>query len=322
MRLGFAPAGSRDASTAVAMAVRAEELGYDQVWVSEDYLERGAFSVAAGVAARTSRVRVGLGVINPWTRHVALTAMECAALDELSGGRLIVGLGASNARWMEGMLGFAFERPVRRLTEYASALRVLLAGAALDEPVGGQHVKASLSFTPLRTDVPIVLGVKGPVALREGAKVADGLMLSVLSSPAYIDWVAGQHPGIPLTAYALTSIAEKPSGTQAAKDLVKPRVATFLGVHGASRIAAAAGVPDDLGREFRRRLLAGDNAVDLVDDELLARVTLAGSADEVTNTISRFAHAGLDVLVAMDDGLTPPEQMVGRLAKIARHGHH
>jgi 5,10-methylenetetrahydromethanopterin reductase len=297
------------------MAVRAEELGFDEVWVSEDYLERGAFSVAAGIAARTSRVRIGLGVVNPWTRQVAVTAMECAALDELSGGRVVVGLGASNARWMEGMLGFAFERPIQRLTEFASALRVLLRGEELHQRVGGQEVHAALSFTPLRTDMPIVLGVKGPVALREGAKVADGLMLSVLATPAYIDWVRKQHPRLPLTAYVMTSVADSAIDSQRARDLLRPRVATFLGVHGPSQIASLAGVDKERAGEFRRRMIARESAIDLVDDNLLGRLTLSGSSEEVSHQLPLFAAAGLDVLVAMDDGQSAPEDTLSRLAQ-------
>lgn len=308
MRLGFAPAGSRDTSTAVELAVRAEELGYDEVWVSEDYLERGAFAVAAGIAARTSRVRIGLGVINPWTRHVALTAMECAALDELSRGRLVVGLGASNARWMEGMLGYSFQRPIHRLTEYASALRTLLSGQRFEGSVAGQPISAALSFTPRRSDVPLHLGVKGPVALREGAKVADGLMLSVLSSPAYVEWVAAEHPGLPLTAYVMASASDRPDAVAAAQDRLRPRVAQFLGVHGPSRIAALAGVNEALSVELRRRLLTGEEGTDLVDDDLIARVTLVGTPPELQQGAAAFARAGLDSLVAMDDGISDVPQ--------------
>ena len=308
MRLGFAPAGSRDAATAVELAVQAEELGYDEVWVSEDYLERGAFAVAAGIAARTSRVRIGLGVINPWTRHVALTAMECAALDELSRGRLVVGLGASNARWMEDMLGFSFERPIHRLTEYASALRILLSGRRFEGFVGGQPVSAALSFTPYRSDVPLHLGVKGPVALREGATVADGLMLSVLSTPAYVEWVSAEYPGLPLTAYVMTSVAAGADTVGPARDRLRPRVAQFLGVHGPSRIATLAGVDEGLSAELRRRLLAGQPATDLVEDSLVSGLTLSGTAEEVRERAQAFADAGLDVLVAMDDGVSAVPQ--------------
>jgi 5,10-methylenetetrahydromethanopterin reductase len=311
VRLGFAPAGSRDTGTAVELAVQAERLGYDEVWVSEDYLERGAFTVAAGVAARTSRVRIGLGVLNPWTRHVALTAMECAALDELSGGRLIVGLGASNARWMAGMLGFTFDKPISRLAEYTEALRVLLSGQTFHGSVAGQQVSASLSFRPYRADVPIHLGVKGPVALRRGAAVADGLMLSVLASPAYVEWVATQYPGLPLTAYVLTSVADGPDTVAQARERLRPRVAQFLGVHGPSRISALAGVDDRLATELRRRLVSGEPSADLVDDELVSRLTLSGTVAEVEDRARSLARAGLDVLVAMDDGTsTVPNRVV------------
>src|SRR5690606_36246919 len=112
MRLGVAPSGRRSAADAVELARRAEDAGLDEVWVSEDYLERGSFAVAGAMAAATTRMRVGLGVVNPWTRHIALTAMEAHALDEIADGRSVLGIGASNKRWMQDRLGIPFERPI------------------------------------------------------------------------------------------------------------------------------------------------------------------------------------------------------------------
>jgi 5,10-methylenetetrahydromethanopterin reductase len=104
MKLAFSISGHRDSAGAVQAAVAAEAAGFDDVWLTEDYVERGAFALAGAIAARTSRVRVGIGVVNPWTRHPTLIAMEFATLDEISGGRAVLGLGASNEHWMSGQL--------------------------------------------------------------------------------------------------------------------------------------------------------------------------------------------------------------------------
>ncbi|WP_454049387.1 LLM class flavin-dependent oxidoreductase [Cellulomonas sp. Marseille-Q8402] len=317
MRVAYAPAGRRDAATAVALARQAEELGFAEVWLSEDYLERGAFAVAGAVAASTSRVGIGLGVINPWTRHVALTAMECAALDEVSGGRLVVGIGASNQGWMEGRLGIPFAKPISTLATYSRALRELLAGKVVRGDVNGHDLDAALSFTPARRDVPVYWGVKGERALAAGAEAADGLMLSVLSTPAYVRWIRAQHPrpGLRLTGYAAFSCDEDGA---LARDRVRSRTARFLGMHGASPITSVPGLPAERATALRERMLAGADGADLVDDDLLRTFTLAGTPDDVAAGMGAFADAGLDTLVVMDDGVSPAAEALDRAAACAR----
>lgn len=309
MRIAFAPAGRRDARTAVDLARRAERAGFAEVWLSEDYLERGAFAVAGAVAAATERVTVGLGVINPWTRHVALTAMECAALDEVSGGRLVIGLGASNKVWMQDQLGIPYHRPISTLTAFSDDLRALLAGRAAGS--------ARLSFAPVRPDPPVFWGVKGERALAAGAERADGLMLSVLSTPAYVRWIRERHPrpGLALTGYAAFSCDDEPAR---AYDRVRSRTARFLGMHGASPITATAGVPAEHADLLRSRMLAGQDAADLVDDDLVRTVTLAGDPERIAAGMTAFADAGLDTLVVMDDGVGDPLRVLDDAATCAR----
>lgn len=308
MRIAFAPAGRRDARTAVQLARRAEDLGFAEVWLSEDYLERGVFAVAGAVAAATERVTVGLGVINPWTRHVALTAMECGALDEVSGGRLVIGLGASNKVWMQDQLGIRYDRPISTLTAFSDDLRALLAGDAAGS--------ARLSFTPVRPHPPVFWGVKGERALAAGAERADGLMLSVLSTPAYVRWIRAQHPrpDLTLTGYAAFSCADDPAE---AYDRVRSRTARFLGMHGASPITGTAGLDPELAERLRARMLAGQDGADLVDDEVLATFTLAGDPERIAAGMTAFATAGLDTLVVMDDGVGDPMRVLDDAATCA-----
>lgn len=315
MRIGFAPSGRRDAAAAVSLARRAEDAGFAEVWVSEDYLERGAFAVAGGIAAATTRVGVGIGVINPWTRHVALTAMECAALDEISGGRLCIGMGASNRAWMQDRLGIPFERPIAVLVEYVEALRTLLAGERLRRRVNGQDVDAALAFTPARTRPPIVLGVKGRLALERGAAVADGVMLSVLSSPEYVSWVRQTYAPRAVTAYVMFSRDPDPA---AARARIAARAGLFLGVHGPSPITEVPGLPAAVATAFRDRLVAGQDATDLVTEPIARMFTVSGTDDECVAGLRRFADAGLDTLVVLDDGTGDPSATVDDITEIAR----
>jgi 5,10-methylenetetrahydromethanopterin reductase len=315
MRIGFAPAGARDAATAVELARRAEEHGLAELWLSEDYLERAAFAVAGGVAAVTERIEIGIGVINPWTRHVAVTAMECAALAEMARGRLTVGLGASNRAWMENQLGIPFRRPVSALLDFGAALRTLLAGEALDREIADMAVRARLSFNPPAPGPDIVYGVKGEAALRRCAPAADGVMLSVLSSPAYASWVSQEFKPRRLIGYALFSCD---ADRAVARARIAARTARFLGVHGAAPITALGGVPAAAAAEFRRRLLAGEDAAALVTDAMLDALTVSGSPDDCAAAIDRFAEAGVDSLILSDDGVQDPVSALNAIAAIAR----
>lgn len=87
-------ADNTNARDYVAQAQVAERLGFDSFWVPEDYVYPGPFSVCAAIAATTSKIKIGTGVVNPFARHPVLTAMELAALDQISNGRAILGLGA------------------------------------------------------------------------------------------------------------------------------------------------------------------------------------------------------------------------------------
>lgn len=316
MRLGYAPNGGRSAAEAVAIARAAEAAGFTELWVSEDYCERGAYAVAAAVAASTDRLTVGIGVVNPWTRHPVVLAMETAALAEVADGRVLLGLGASNARWMQEWLGIPFERPIARLRECVATVRELLAGQPVRGRSCGYDLDVALSFRPAH-QVPIVLGVKGPQALATAAEIADGVFLSVLSSPDYIRWARARSGGerALVSAYVMFSCADD---DRAARDALRPRVATYLGIHGDHAITRVGGLDPTLGREFRRRLVAGEPAAELVTDDILDTFTIAGDPDRCVAGLRRFAEAGLDSLVLVDEPSVPADQALTAAAECAR----
>lgn len=305
MRLAFSLSGHRNAAEAVDLARMTEELGLHDVWVTEDYCERGAFALAGAIAAATRRVRIGIGVVNPWTRHPMLLAMEFAALDELSAGRAVLGLGASNSRWMTEQLGIPFDRPIGRLRDSVQILRTALAGESVDHDGANFRVHARLGFTPTRPRPPIVLGVKGKQALAMAADCADGLLLSILSSPAYVEWVREQvGPRHELSAYVAVSAGDDPA---TARDQVRPTVARYLGVHGDQAITRVAGLDPERAAAFRQGWVDGTPRVDLVDDALLDTFAVTGSLDGAGDALARFASAGLDVAVLRDDPDVDPE---------------
>src|SRR5882672_11108339 len=122
---------SLSATAFVAHAKRAEEMEFGTFWVPEDPFMRGAFTLAAAVACSTIKLKVGLGIVNPYTRHPSLTAMEFAALDELSSGRAILGIGAGIRDWIEARLKIPCTRPASAMREMIAITRALFRGEAV-----------------------------------------------------------------------------------------------------------------------------------------------------------------------------------------------
>ncbi|WP_051579667.1 LLM class flavin-dependent oxidoreductase [Pseudonocardia acaciae] len=229
-RLGVALAPEGPLDELVATAAAAERLGYDSVWVNDDRLQKDLFGVLAAMAGATSTVRLGPGVTNPYSRHPALLAAAIATLDELSGGRAVLGLGAGGTN--HRALGIERRAPATALREAITVVRGLLAGdeVTLDGTVvSARH--ARLDFTPARASVPIYVGARGPKMLRTAGELADGVIIGNLASPA--GWrraLAHVQAGCVGPAPALTAwvaCAVDPDGA-AARDAVRPMVATSL----------------------------------------------------------------------------------------------
>lgn len=297
MRLGIRVSGHRSSAEAVRLAVTAEEAGFDEVWLTEDYLERGIYAVAGAIAAVTTRVTIGLGVVNPFTRHPGVIAMETAALDELADGRVVLALGASNERWMRDWLGIEYSRPLGAVREARQVITELLSNGAVDIDGDRFSVHARMSFTPDQR-TPIWYGVKGSRGLQAARDDADGVVLSVLTSPAYVEWVR-QIVGADVRLGAFVELATGPDGA-AARDSLRAFVARFLGMHGDQPITRVAGLDPAVASQFRAATLAGTPDVTAVTEEILDAFVVAGDLDHCAAGLRRFADAGLDSLIVGD----------------------
>src|SRR5437660_12722074 len=117
---------SRPATELADLAARAEALGYDDFWLADERFFREVYTVLGLAATRTTRIRLGPGVTDPYSRHAALTAMAIATLDEVTGGRAILGLGAGVSGFRE--LGIDASRSAAAIREGVELIRRLLAG--------------------------------------------------------------------------------------------------------------------------------------------------------------------------------------------------
>jgi 5,10-methylenetetrahydromethanopterin reductase len=316
MRIAFAVSGRRNAADAIQVARVVEDRGINDLWITEDYCERGAFALAGALLAATTQLTVGIGVVNPWTRHPMLTAMEAACLHEIGPGRLLLGLGASNAHWMGDQLGISFEKPLSRLRESVEIIRTALSGEYVRHEGHAGSVDTKLDFTP--QPLPIILGVKGPKALRMSGEIADGVLLSVLSSPQYVRWAASlarTRRRLPLASYVAIQVDDD---RLLARQRMRPFVAKFLGVHGVHPITELAGIDAYRAQQFRQGWQAGQPREDLVTDEVLDAVSIAGDRDDLAAGLRRFADAGLDTAIINDQPSCDPGDLLDKVQDAAR----
>ncbi|MGW4384812.1 LLM class flavin-dependent oxidoreductase [Kitasatospora sp. NPDC004531] len=168
-----------------AYARRAEELGFDELWVVEDLGWRGGIAQAATVLAVTDRITVGIGILPAGARNVCFAAMELATLAQLHPGRTTIGIGHGMPDWMRAA-GAWPASPLTLLTEYTTALRALLRGDT--GPADGRYVQChGVRLTELPQVVPpVILGVRGPRSQAVAGQAADGLLLAEPAAPAYI----------------------------------------------------------------------------------------------------------------------------------------
>jgi 5,10-methylenetetrahydromethanopterin reductase len=159
----------------IALARAAECHGFDQIWISHDLFLRSAPVLLTAVVQATERIEVGAGVMNPHTVHPAELAMLAATLDELSGGRFNLGLGAGAADFL-AWIGVEDAHPATTVRQAIGAIRAWLAGGRAP---AGRFVRdasaAYLRFTPRRV-CPIYLGAMGPAMLRLAGELADGAL--------------------------------------------------------------------------------------------------------------------------------------------------
>jgi 5,10-methylenetetrahydromethanopterin reductase len=303
-RFGLALSNEQPVHETVALARQAEQLGFDEVWLPESSHGRGVFTVAANVAAATARIGIGIGIVNPFWRHPSVIAMEAAALDEASGGRVLLGLGA--ALWTLRSLGEAdsrTERPLTAMVEAVRVVRALLRGErGLDGTVFAVRAEAKLDFPRLRSAVPIYVGAVNGRMLRASGAWADGVQLGAVVSPGYVRWswaqiergalAAGRDASeLDLASNVLVSVDRDP---RAARDAVKHVLAYYLQrVEPIVRETSGAD-PDEMARVCRAVAEEGvDAGARLVSDGLIDTFAAAGDPDHVAERLREYVAAGL-----------------------------
>lgn len=324
VRFGVLFSGSFPLPRVLSGSVLADKLGFDSCWYGEDYFYQGGIATATAVAERTEQVTIGLGILSPLARHPALTVMEAAALDHIAGGRITLGYGAGVRYWMLQM-NLDYSSPMTALRESVEITRQLLRGEASNHEGRFYQLRnVKLGFEPLRAEMPIYLGVEGPKMLALSGELCDGTVLSVLASPAYLDFAwqnvragcaaGGRDPDAhKMVVYVIFAIDD--NGARA-RDAVRPTIAEYLGAGGrptplTSLAGVPAGVMHEMGRIYREE---GRFPAELVDDDIVGKVAVAGTPGECAVQIQHLIDAGADEIVFFPFPSAEAERVVERIA--------
>jgi F420-dependent oxidoreductase-like protein len=167
--------GPQDSERVFETARAADESGVHSLWTTEAW-GRDAFTPLALLADRTKNVQLGTSIVNIFSRTPAALAQHFATLDELSGGRMIIGLGTSGANVIEHFHGVKFERGLRRLREYVEIIDTLIAGQPLnyEGEIFTLGRGFTLRFDTVRPHIPIYIAALNPASVRQTGRIADG----------------------------------------------------------------------------------------------------------------------------------------------------
>ncbi|NBE98371.1 LLM class F420-dependent oxidoreductase [Nonomuraea sp. KC401] len=316
----------RDADDATESVLAAERLGYDSVWTAEAY-GSDVFTPLAWYGARTSRIKLGTSIAQISARPPVTTAMTAMTLDHLTGGRLLLGVGASGPQVVEGWYGSPFAKPLARTREYVEIMRKVW---RREEPVtsdgphyplplaGGLGKPLKLITHPLRPDIPVYLGAEGPKNVALAAEIAQG-WLPLFAFPSKIEEMYGASladapAGFDVAAMVMVVISDD---VRSALDGVKMMLTLYIGGMGAKQRNFHADIIGRMGyaeaaEHIQSLYLAGkkDEAFRAIPDELADGISLVGPPGRIKERLELWHASPVTSLLVMGPRDEPSLKLV------------
>jgi 5,10-methylenetetrahydromethanopterin reductase len=290
-----APAAFKDAVAEI------EELGFDHLWLTDSSLHaRDSYAYLTLAATHSTRLQLGTAVTNSVTRHPAVTAAAIATVDEISGGRGILGIGAGDRPLRA--LGL---RPssVATLEAAVDVVRRLWRGDAVDIDASAFRLEAAHLRFAVRADIPIFVSASGPKTLELAGRVADGVILLVGLFPEAVRWAlshvdrGARASGRPRPHVAVFAYGAIDDDASRALEAARSIAAWFPQT--APHICELAGLPSSVIQEVRARYSGGEfqeaaAAARVLPDTFVRRMALAGDRREAASRIEEVLTAGAD----------------------------
>ena len=303
-RIGIAFSGGLAALEIADCAERAEALGYESVWVAEGH-GGDQFAILAACALRTRRVRLGTAISSVFVRSAPTIAMAAATVDELSGGRFVLGLGSSHRVQVGPEHGVEYVRPLARVRETVAVVRTLLRDGHVSH--AGDTVRIDrfdLWFQPLRRDIPIYLSALFPKMTELCGEIADGVILtrgtlaSAARARAHVATGAARA-GRDAAAVEIASLlpASVAPDRNEALASARPGLAFYAGFFPRyNRLLAESGFAAEAAA-VSAAWAAGDmaGAARAITDEMIAATGIAGTPTECRDRLEAYRDAGLDL---------------------------
>ncbi len=314
----------------LAFVKEAESLGYDSVWTAEAYGSDAA-TVLGWLAAGTSKIKLGSAIFQMPARSAAMTAMTAATLDQISGGRMLLGIGSSGPQVAEGWHGQRFGHQLARTRDYVAVLRLALGrerveyhGETLELPLPDGPGKAlKLMISPVQERIPIYLAAIGPKNTELAGEIADG-WIPIFFSPEHVSDVrklletGAQRAGRSLEGFEMAPSVQTyvSDDREGARDRIRPMLALYVGGMGSrkqnfyNQLVQRYGF-EDAARKIQDLYLDGkkDEAAAALPDELIDLVTLCGPRDHVRDRLAAFRDAGVGTLTISVMAFTPQERI-------------
>jgi len=326
--------GARDQLQVVQ---EAERLGYDSVWAAEAYGSDAA-TVLAWLAAGTTQIKLGSAIFQMPGRSPALTAMTAATIDELSAGRMILGIGSSGPQVAEGWHGQPFARQLQRTREYVAVVRQALTrerleyhGETIELPLPDGPGKAlRLMITPVQERIPIYLAAIGPKNTALAGEIADGWIPTFFSPEHVAAFRALLQEGADRVGRSLDDFEMAPTvqsyvsdDRELARNLMRPVLALYIGGMGSRKQNFYNALVQRYGfeaaaREIQDLYLEGKKteAGEAIPDELIDTVSLCGPREVVRERITAFREAGVGTLMVSPMALDA-EERIAQLQAVA-----
>ncbi len=287
-------------------AILADELGYDSFWLPEAWGYE-VFSLLTEIALNTSRIKLGTGIINAFSRSPGLIAMNAATLDEISEGRFILGIGTSGARVIEGFHGREFKKPLTQVRDVIRVVRTLLAGKKLTSAGArlNDYRPFELAMTPTRSNIPIYVAALKENSIRSIGELADGWIPTFWPYQDIQqgkDWIAegaakvGRDPSTIVCA-PFTSVI--PLDADSAGDMAKDIIAFYIGGMGDYYIELLSGFgfAEDCKKidALYKNKSTRAEAKHAVTDEMMDALAIAGDPQTCIEELARRRQYGIDL---------------------------
>jgi 5,10-methylenetetrahydromethanopterin reductase len=301
--------GPNTAGEMVGAAKLAEECGFYSVFVPEHYYDREGLSILGAIAQSTKSIRIGTGVINPYTRYPSLVAMTIATLDELSGGRAILGLGSGGVIGSlehgipNEFAGQEFNRPLGHIREMIGLVRRLLTGESVT--FHGEFYSldnVGLHFKPIQEHIPIYLGQQGPKMMDLAGEVTDGVLITLCCTTPYVKEVIKRigiseelhHRAKGSVDFSARIIVSMDEDRSKAIETSKQLVGRVFIHPGSKPVMEASSFNLPIG-DMKKAIDGGRSELlnDLIPDQIVEMTTASGTKSDVIRRVEEFRAAGV-----------------------------